>query len=589
MKKLGELLVEREWVTREQLTQALRHQQVFGGRLGTCLLELTLLSEERLTKALSDQLGVPAVTQEDLRVIADNLTEAVPAKLACRVRAVPFERFGNALSIAIVDVRDLQAQDELAFVTSKRLKVHVAPEVRILEALEKHYNCPAEARYSRIWDRLNRAKYLWQEETPAAAVRRRPEAPPTPEPVRAAPSPQWQPPPPLESGVHSMAAAAAVERAEEHAARNPAPAALEPPAEPGPAPPAPAPPAPAPAKRRWFSRAPKEAPVAAPVPDAAVEARLAEVAPPRAQPAAPPLAPPPAAPAPRVVTPAPRVATQAPVVAPAAPVASPVAPARVSPPSPPVPSPGPPAPLPRPAPSLSSAPVPRPVAPPPAATTPTSDAETLPPAPTPTPLVAAAVAPAATIPPTTKAAPTTAELESSDTSPLLVPKPVATLLDFDARMGEVEERDDVAHAALSFLSRRFQRNLLFMVRGETVAAWMGGGEGVDQRLFGEIEITFDEPSLFLNLREGSPFYRGPLPRLDAHQRLVRAWGGRYPKECLLLPVRIKKRLVAAVYCDGGHDDLAKVQMGELQQMASLMGRGFEAFLVKRKQLPPPRA
>jgi len=166
---------------------------------------------------------------------------------------------------------------------------------------------------------------------------------------------------------------------------------------------------------------------------------------------------------------------------------------------------------------------------------------------------------------------------------MVVPKPVATLADFDARMSEVEERDDVAHAALSFLSRRFQRSLLFMIRGETVAAWMGGGEGVDQRLFGEIEIGFDEPSQFLNLREGSPFYRGPLPRLDAHQRLVRAWGGKYPKECLLLPVRIKKRLVAAVYCDGGHDDLSRVNMGELQQMAALMARGFESFLVKRKK------
>jgi hypothetical protein len=177
---------------------------------------------------------------------------------------------------------------------------------------------------------------------------------------------------------------------------------------------------------------------------------------------------------------------------------------------------------------------------------------------------------------------TPVEQESSDTSPLLVPKPVATVADFEARMGEVDERDDVAHAALSFLSRRFQRSLLFMIRGDVVAAWMGGGEGVDQRLFGEIEVSFDEPSLFLNLREGSPFYRGPLPRLDAHQRLVRAWGGRYPKECLLLPVRIKKRLVAAVYCDGGYEQLSNFNLAELQQMAALMGRGFERFLVKRK-------
>src|SRR6185436_475132 len=273
MKKLGEFLVEREWLTRDQLTQALRHQQVFGGRLGSCLLELTLLSEERLAKALSDQLGVPAVTQDDLRVIGDNLTEQVPAKLACRIRAIPFERFGNALSVAIVDVRDLQAQDELAFVTSKRLKIHVAPEVRILEALEKHDNCPAEPRFSRIWDRLNRAKYLWQEETPAAGGRRRPETTPTTEPMRAFSGPEWQPspPPPLESGIHSVAAAQATERAAQVARTSAAPAAVavaQPALAPAPVPtPAPAPAVAEPARRRrWLfgSRAPKEAPAVAP-------------------------------------------------------------------------------------------------------------------------------------------------------------------------------------------------------------------------------------------------------------------------------------------------------------------------------------
>jgi len=238
-----------------------------------------------------------------------------------------------------------------------------------------------------------------------------------------------------------------------------------------------------------------------------------------------------------------------------------------------------PAPPPRTAPPPPTAAPARAAAPP--APKPESDTETLPPAPTPAPLVqpAPAAAPAAAA--SAPAAPV--EQESSDTSPLLALKPVATVADFEARMAEVEERDDVAHAALSFLSRRFQRSLLFMIRGDVVAAWMGGGESVDQRLFGEIEISFDEPSQFLNLREGSPFYRGPLPRLDSHQRLVRAWGGKYPKECLLLPVRIKKRLVAAVYCDGGGEQLAKVDVGELQQKATLMGRGFERFLVKRKR------
>jgi hypothetical protein len=112
---------------------------------------------------------------------------------------------------------------------------------------------------------------------------------------------------------------------------------------------------------------------------------------------------------------------------------------------------------------------------------------------------------------------------------------------------------------------------------------MGTGDGVNQRLFGEIEVGFDQPSLFLNLREGSPFYRGPLPRLEAHQKMVRSWGGRYPRECLLLPVRIKDRLVAVVYCDRAGEDLADIDVGELQEVAVLMARGLESVLRKRKK------
>jgi len=593
MKKLGELLVEREWVTREQLTQALRHQQVFGGRIGTCLLELTLLSEDRLTRALSDQLGVPPATVDDLRVIADGLIELVPTKLAWRARAVPFERFGNALSVAVVDTRDLLAQDELAFVTSRRLKVHVAPEVRVLEALEKHYNCPVEPRFARIWDRLNRAKYLWQDE-PASGVRRRiaesTPAPPAPMPAPMLPSrdDEWQPapPPPLESAAPPQLAAPPVAAAST-SAPPPAPrpaVATAPTARPpeviapeGTAAVDPSAPTVS-QKRRWFFGS-KAAPAAAEEP-AVVPPAPTPVAPERSF--VPVVPPPPPAPAPAAAAPPPAIAPRerpaAPPAAPAPPPARPAAPA--SPPARPA------APASRAAPERASprrpaapaaaAPAKAPTAPSAAARKSSKDLETLPPAPTPTPLVGRA-APAAA-----RKAEGGGDLEA-DTTPMLVQKPAATLDDLEERIDEVEERDDVAHAALSFLSRRFQRSLLFMIKGNHVAAWMGGGEGVDQRLFGEVAVGFDEPSAFLNLREGSQFYRGPLARLDAHQRLVRCWGGRYPKECLLLPVRIKKRLVAAIYLDRGNEDLGGTNMGELQEAAALLGRGLETFLIKRKR------
>jgi hypothetical protein len=173
--------------------------------------------------------------------------------------------------------------------------------------------------------------------------------------------------------------------------------------------------------------------------------------------------------------------------------------------------------------------------------------------------------------------------EGAETSPLVVAPAPQTVEELAARLAEVEERDDVAHAVLSLLERRFVRRILFMVRGGEVAAWMGSGEGVDQGKLGGFEVSFDEPSLFLNLREGSPFYRGPLPRLDAHQRLVRLWGGRYPRECLMLPVRVKERMVAAIYCDRAAAGFGGLDIDELLQVAATMGHGLERYLLSRKR------
>src|SRR6059058_2457579 len=81
MGKLGQLLVTRGWITVQQLTRALKNQNVVGGRLGTCLLEMDALTEDLLLKGLAEQLGVPAARVEDLRGIPEEVQELLPAKL----------------------------------------------------------------------------------------------------------------------------------------------------------------------------------------------------------------------------------------------------------------------------------------------------------------------------------------------------------------------------------------------------------------------------------------------------------------------------------------------------------------------------
>ncbi len=196
MGKLGQLLVARGWITVQQLTRALKNQGVVGGRLGTCLLEMDAITEDLLQKGLAEQLGVPAARVEELHGIPEEVQELLPAKLARRCRAIPFRAMGGRLDVAMLDARNLACQDEIAFATGKRVRIHVGNEIRIFEALEKYYDEECPSRFGNLLDRLNRSRYLWEKAAPAPAEPPQEVLPPL-EGDRFARPPRMQPPPHL--------------------------------------------------------------------------------------------------------------------------------------------------------------------------------------------------------------------------------------------------------------------------------------------------------------------------------------------------------------------------------------------------------
>ncbi len=166
--RLGELLEKRGQITREQLLRALRNQKVLGGRLGTCLLEIEALSEEQLCATLAEQYGMPCATPEDLRGIPDDVLEMLPAKVARRCHAVAFRASSTQVKVALIDARNLAHQDEISFVVGRRIHWHVAPELRVMEALEKHYGVECPSRFAKLLDKMNRSRFLWARERSAS-------------------------------------------------------------------------------------------------------------------------------------------------------------------------------------------------------------------------------------------------------------------------------------------------------------------------------------------------------------------------------------------------------------------------------------
>jgi general secretion pathway protein E len=66
VRPIGRLLIEAGLIGEPDLARALAFQERYGGRLGSILVRLGALSEERLLPILSQQLGMPVLGEEDL-------------------------------------------------------------------------------------------------------------------------------------------------------------------------------------------------------------------------------------------------------------------------------------------------------------------------------------------------------------------------------------------------------------------------------------------------------------------------------------------------------------------------------------------
>ncbi len=145
--KLGTMLVQEGLISLQQLDEALKYQTIFGGRLGTNLIEMGVAEEEDIARVLSEKLRVPFTGSEELLNIPAELVRLIPRKIAQKYKVVPLRQEKKRLYLAMVDPSDLRAVDEIGFISGYAIHPLVAPEVSLILALEKHYGIDRDVRY----------------------------------------------------------------------------------------------------------------------------------------------------------------------------------------------------------------------------------------------------------------------------------------------------------------------------------------------------------------------------------------------------------------------------------------------------------
>jgi len=145
--RLGDILIKKKMIFPEQLDQAVQCQVLFGGRLGTNLLELGFISEDQLRKILEEKYEIPAVSRKDLLEIPREAINLMSRKFSVEHKLVPVRLNDDVIEVAMLDPQSESSVSALAEATSLKIEKLIALELDLYWAQEKYYAVKREARY----------------------------------------------------------------------------------------------------------------------------------------------------------------------------------------------------------------------------------------------------------------------------------------------------------------------------------------------------------------------------------------------------------------------------------------------------------
>jgi type IV pilus assembly protein PilB len=137
--KLGEILVRENLVTTQQLREALNYQSTTGGRLGSCLVKLGMVSDDVITAVLSRQYGVPSINL-DLFQIGPEVIKLISQDVALKYTVLPISKVGATLTLAMADPTNVFAMDDIKFMTGLNVEPVIASEASIQKSIGKYYS-----------------------------------------------------------------------------------------------------------------------------------------------------------------------------------------------------------------------------------------------------------------------------------------------------------------------------------------------------------------------------------------------------------------------------------------------------------------
>ncbi len=142
LNKLAEILIKQGLIRQDQVQAAMVEAQRTKARLGPTLVQMGIIKDSQILRALEKQYAIPGVDVSQFEI--DASVVAMTNRDFCEKNCIiPISRAGTTLVVAFADPSDLQVRDDLRYITKCKIQPVVSTESNILAAIEKYHAAAA--------------------------------------------------------------------------------------------------------------------------------------------------------------------------------------------------------------------------------------------------------------------------------------------------------------------------------------------------------------------------------------------------------------------------------------------------------------
>lgn len=138
-KRLGYMLIELNYITENDLQEALKIQKETGNKIGEVLIERGFITEDDLLQALEIQLGIQRIYL-DMITVDRKAVKMISESLAKKYNVFPVQFIEGKLLVLMNDPLNIIAEDDVRIASGYEVKIALCGKAEIAQAISKYYS-----------------------------------------------------------------------------------------------------------------------------------------------------------------------------------------------------------------------------------------------------------------------------------------------------------------------------------------------------------------------------------------------------------------------------------------------------------------